>query len=349
MRAVYTTNYTDCASNFSGVTVGTLPTPEVVTAGTLLLSIAASSVNPLDWELLDGKTFGPLTFPHGMGCDFVGTVIATNGSKDFQVGDKVFGAGASPGPWSEVAMVSETRASHVPKGITFNDTELATLPVVGYTMYQALEFCKGCFSTSRRAANRSVVAIASGTGGTGTAGVQLAKAFGATHVVTTAGGADGETLMRRLGADRVVDYKTDDLLDVLSEDSIDLFIDNFGYDPDRALRAVRAGGAWVSIMMYPTETMPSFRKPGVTNVTFGANASRTQDLDAMGAMMLDGKLRPVLGRAFAMEQAPAALLLDRHGGHYFGKIGLRGFGVEVVGGLSGAKGRGTRRSRAGPV
>ena len=119
------------------------------------------------------------------------------------------------------------------------------------------------------------VVVTSGTGGTGTVGVQLAKALGATKVVTTAGDANGVALMKQLGADLVVNYHDADLFDVLGPDSVDIIVDNFGYDANAAVNVLRDGGSFVSL----THRSPNITKPGVRAFEITCNVLASMALD----------------------------------------------------------------------
>lgn len=328
MRAVYTDAY---AANLSGVYVGTVQAPQHLAAGTLLIAVAASSVNPIDYKVLDGSLASvfPLKFPHTLGNDFVGTVVnvSVSGSERFRIGDAVWGftgsasrAGPFAGAWATLLAVDEAKVALLPTGSAESsrrtNVELATLPCVSLTMYQALELGASCFTPTRKAANRSVVVVTSGQGGTGLVGIQLAKALGASHVVTSAGSSAAAALLRSLGADTVVDFTRTDLLSALDADSVDVFIDNYGYDADRSLATVRTGGAYISIV----HRTPSAVKPGVANASLTANASRGDQLALLGGLVEAGQLRPVVNASFSMDAAVAALTATERGA--VGKIGL---------------------------
>merc|ERR1711959_567825 len=93
--------------------------------------------------------------------------------------------------------------------------------------------------------NLSVV-VTSGQGGTGFMAVPLAKALGATRVITAASGS-GIDFVKSLGADVVIDYHKQKLSDALPTDSVDIVFDNFGAKgtADEMMHAIRSGGAFV--------------------------------------------------------------------------------------------------------
>ena len=88
------------------------------------------------------------------------------------------------------------------------------------------------------------VLITAGAGGTGSIGIQLAKAWGASHIATAASGDASIQFVRSLGATYVTDYKKVDIFDSLPGDSVDVVYDNYGAEgtADKAMRVLRSGG-----------------------------------------------------------------------------------------------------------
>lgn len=320
MQAVEANEY---AANLSAVFINGSAVLPQASSDEVLVKIEGSSVNPIDWKVLDGKyqAFFPLSFPNQiLGSDIVGTVVQSHSTR-FKVGDRVWadiGSGSNDrgrsGAWAEFVAVPQNKLSQFPRSVPWPQSapSYATLPLVAKTMWQSLEVAG---LTPHAGAGKTVV-ITSGTGGTGTVGVQLAKALGAAYVITTAG-ARGSTLLKQLGADQVVDYRTQDLFSVLAPDSVDAVIDNYGYDANAALRVLRSGGTFVSL----THQSPNTTKPGVETFAITCNASRHDDLDAIGALVNQGLLRPVVQKSFAMSDILAALHASIAGGS-IGKLAL---------------------------
>ena len=323
MQAVLVDHY---AANLTAVAERLVNVPSAA-AGEVLLRVEASSVNPIDYKVLDGSLSNlfPLHFPQVLGDDVIGTIVqcgagACGLSQRGRVGKRVWadlGVGGV-GAWAQFISVPEALVVPAPAPSRYDDAELATLPLVGMTMLQALDEGTHIFTPSRHAANRSVVVISSGAGGTGTAGLQLAATLGASHVVTTAGNSSVSSLLQKLGASRVYDFHTQPLLEQLEDDSVDLFIDNYGYDADGALRKVRAGGAFVSL----THAMPTANKSGVLAVALTCNASRSVDLERLTELVDAGRLRPIVDRTYAMSDGVEALRYSM-AGHTVGKIAVR--------------------------
>lgn len=320
MRAVYVDRY---AANLTAVQVGTLPLPQP-TPGELKVAITASSVNPIDWKTLDGslKDFFPFSFPHVIGGDVVGRVVSCGAATcdSHKIGTRVWAnlGVASGGAWAEEIVIPQEIVGRAP--MTGSDEGLASLPIVGMTMLQAFEFAVSVLTPPHRQTNRSAVVIPSGAGGTGTAGIQIARALGASHVATTAGSSEDAALLYKLGASSVFNYHSTALLDAVPDDSVDLWIENYGYNPDGALAKVRAGGAYISLV----HELPSKKKAGVFVTAFSCNHSRIDTLDRLARLVEDERVVPVVMQAYPMSRAKAALEQSRSG-HVRGKIAMRGF------------------------
>jgi len=295
--------------------------------GEVFIRVEASSVNPIDYKVLDGtiKGFFPLQFPQILGADIVGTVLQSN-SPRLRVNSRVWGdlgTGSTSGAWASYAVAPAEGLSEAPsasEGDALSSEDLATMPLVAKTMWQALELADHVFTADRKSLNESVVVITSGTGGTGTMGIQIARARGASHVVTTAGNPAAPALVEKLGANRVVDYHSAALFDVLEDNSVDVVIDNYGYDPDAAMKALRPGGVFVSL----THATPTEGKSGVSNYTMFCNASRHDDLDALASLVSKRQLQPVVAATFPMAGIIDAIHYTQKGG-YNGKVALTTF------------------------
>lgn len=222
----------------------------VVGAYDVLVQIKATAVNLLDSKVRDGefKLILPYKPPFILGHDLAGTVIAIGSDvRRFQVGDEVY---ARPrdhrvGTFAERLAVHENDVALKPKNLSW--TEAASLPLVGLTAWQALV-------EVGKVRKGQKVFIQAGSGGVGTFAIQLAKHLGATVATTTS--SKNAEFVRSLGADVVIDYKTQDFESVLS-----------GYDfvlhsqdqktLEKSLRVLKPGGHLVSISGPPD---PAFAK-----------------------------------------------------------------------------------------
>src|SRR4030095_2579905 len=206
----------------------------------VLVRIHATAVNPLDSKVRDGefKLFLPYRPPFVLGHDFAGTIVRIGPKvRSFKVGDAVY---ARPrdyrvGTFAEFIAVNGSDLALKPKNI--NMTEAASIPLVGLTAWQALVEV-GKVKPGQK------VFIQAGSGGVGTIAIQLAKHLGATVATTTS--AKNVELVRRLGADVVIDYMMQDFEKVLS--GYDLVLNS--QDPktlEKSLRVLKPGGHLISI------------------------------------------------------------------------------------------------------
>jgi len=216
-----------------------LPEPELQDSD-VLVRIQATAVNLLDSKLRDGefKLVLPYRPPFILGHDVAGTVVKAGPKvRRFKVGDEVY---ARPrdhrvGTFAEFIAVDEADVALKPKNLSM--TEAASLPLVGLTAWQALVEV-GKVKPGQK------VFIQAGSGGVGTFAIQLAKHLGATVATTTS--ARNAELARSLGADVVIDYKTQDFEKVLS--GYDLVLNS--QDPktlEKSLAVLKPGGQLISI------------------------------------------------------------------------------------------------------
>ncbi len=184
---------------------GDLPQP-VAKTGEVLVRVAAAALNPIDTYIRAGIVAMPLPKPFIPGCDLAGTVTAVGaGVKAFKVGDRVWGSNQGllgrQGTVAEFCCVQEDWLYALPAGI--GETEAAAAALVGITAHLGLFRCA-------RLQTGETLFVNGGTGGVGSMVVQMAKAVGA-KVITTVGSAEKAGLCSRWGADRVLNYKTDDV------------------------------------------------------------------------------------------------------------------------------------------
>jgi len=321
MRSVHVTHplcFTPFTSCIKERTVA-VPTPG---PGMVLIKVEASSVNPCDVDYVEygvGCSGGGGT----LGMDASGTVAAVGSGVDrLKVGDAVWADGGVltgvTGTMAEYALLHEQQTGLMPRSLNF--TEAGTVPLVGLT---ATECLLKAGAPWKGRANLTVL-ITSGTGGTGTYGVQLAKrAFGASHVVTAASGA-GIAFAKSLGADSVIDYKVQDVLDAQPAESVDIVFDNYGAkgSADKAMRALRTGGTYLLLPGGGGGTLSKHPRADVTQINFGyTNSSDFRTLDMLATFFDAGALKAYVYDAYPLEQAAAAFALSK-AGHIIGKVAV---------------------------
>ena len=304
-----------------------VPEPEVGEQD-VLVQVQAAGLNQLDEKIRAGefKQILPYKLPLTLGNDLAGTVIRVGAKvRGFKPGDDVY---ARPdkvriGTFAERIAVAEADLALKPASISFE--EAASLPLVALTAWQALVE-RGNVQPGQK------VLIHAGAGGVGSIAIQLAKHLGAT-VATTASAANAE-FVRGLGADTVIDYRTQDFEQLLQ--GYDLVLDSLGgRNLEKSLRVLRPGGKAIGISGPPD---PAFareiglnpvlrlaitglsagirrqaRKLGVSYEFLFMRASGDQ-LTRIAGLVDDGVLRPVVERVFAFDQTTQALHALERGG-----------------------------------
>jgi NADPH:quinone reductase-like Zn-dependent oxidoreductase len=275
----------------------------------VLIKVAASSINPIDWKQRAGymKDMFPLTFPSTLGWDVSGTVeeVGENVTR-FRRGDQVY-ALLEGGGYAEYAVVKETAVAEKPKAI--DHVHAAGVPVAGLAAWQAL------FEVAQLRAGQKALIHAAG-GGVGIFAVQFAKAKGA-HVIGTAS-SKNQAFLRELGVDQAVDYQTARFEDVVRD--LDVVLDTIGGDTqERSFKALKKGGILVSIVQPPSQELAA--KYGVRAVFYGAHAS-SSDLAEIAKLIDSGKVKTVVDTVLPLAEARRAHELSQSG-HVRGKIVLK--------------------------
>jgi NADPH:quinone reductase len=187
------------------IRVGDLPQP-APNPGEILIKVAAAALNPIDTYVRAGAVAMPLPKPFVTGTDAAGTVTAVGPNvKRFKVGDRVWGSNQGllgrQGTCAEYVCASEDWFYPTPAGVS--DQTAAAAALVGLTAHMGL--------LGRANLKPGEIAFVNGgTGGIGAMVVQMAKAIGA-KIITTVGSAEKAKLCQSWGADRVLNYKTDDV------------------------------------------------------------------------------------------------------------------------------------------
>ncbi|WP_380780385.1 NADP-dependent oxidoreductase [Sphingomonas sp. R86520] len=222
----------------------------VAGSGEVLVEIRATAINQLDGKIRDGafKPILPYKPPFVLGHDLAGIVTAVGADvRRFKVGDAVYGRPRDGriGTFAERIVVSEADLAAKPASLSM--AEAASIPLVGLTAWQVL--------VERADLKRGQkILIHAGSGGVGTIAIQLAKDLGAT-VATTASAANTD-MVRRLGADVVIDYKTQDFSELLS--GYDVVLNSLdGKTLEQSLKVLKPGGKLISISGPPD---PAFAK-----------------------------------------------------------------------------------------
>jgi NADPH:quinone reductase-like Zn-dependent oxidoreductase len=284
----------------------------------VLVRIHAAGVNLLDAKIRDGefKPILPYKLPLILGHDMAGTVVKVGRKATrYQVGDEVYSRvdDFRIGTFAEAIAVKES--SLAPKPKTLGMEEAASIPLVALTAWQALVDIAGL-----RAGQK--VFIQAGSGGVGTIAIQLAKHIGA-YVATTASATNADWL-RSLGADQVIDYKTQDFETLLRD--YDVVLHSQGASElAKSLNILRAGGRLVSITGPATSAEVKarwFLRPVLWALARGTYKKARQrkvsydflfmhpdgaQLEKIAALIDAGHIRPVIDRVYPFTETNAAI------------------------------------------
>jgi NADPH:quinone reductase-like Zn-dependent oxidoreductase len=235
--------------------------------GEVLVRVKAVSLNPLDVLLLSGKRreVFPLPFPYTLGTDLAGTVEHAGPlAARWRPGDRV-AARLDPvkgGALADFAVVPAADAVAVPAGMTLE--EAAGVPTAAGAAWQAL------FEMAKVKRGQTVL-IHAGAGGVGSFALQLARIAGA-KVIATASGS-GLELARQLGAEQVIDYRTEDFAKKLS--GVDVVIDPIGGETQlRSYSVLRPGGVLIATAAPPDEAIARAHEVKAARVFHKSDGSR---------------------------------------------------------------------------
>ncbi|MFH5780042.1 NADP-dependent oxidoreductase [Bacillus sp. Gen3] len=297
-----------------------MPTPEIGEYE-VLAEIHAASINPIDFKLRDGKVklLVKYKMPLILGNDFSG-VVAKIGAKvtRFKVGDEIYGRPRKSkiGTFAEYIAIHEDDIALKPKNLSFE--EAASIPLVGLTSYQALtdilQLQKG-----------QKILIQAGAGGVGTFAIQLAKLMGAT-VATTASEA-GANLVKSLGADEIINYKTEKFEEILK--NYDAVFDTLGGEIlEKSFEVIKSGGKIVSVSGLPnarfgkeygsgffktmlfsmaSHKLTALEKKYNVQYTFLFMKPSGEQLRIIANFIETGKIKPIIDRVFPFKDAQKAM------------------------------------------
>lgn len=322
MKALKITGYGDVKNNlvFSEVEKPTVKDNQV------LIEIHSASVNPIDYKIIEGilKQIRKLNFPCPIGFDVAGIVVERGSNVTrLKVGDEVYSRvpSESPGTFAEYIAVDSDVVCLKPSNLNFSES--ASLPLVGLTTIQSFD------KASLKSGNK--VLIHAGSGGIGTFAIQYAKSKGA-YVYTTTSTKNVEWV-KELGADRVIDYKTENYLNIVN--NIDIVYETLGgnYTID-AFKVIKNGGKVVSLIgNVDKETarelelnrvfrfMLALKRMKITRQIKHKSAyyklilmnSNGTQLNEIKKLVEDKLIKPVIDKEFSFSESIDALLYQKSG------------------------------------
>ena len=303
---------------------GELPTP-VPIGSQVLARVTAVAVNPIDTYVRSGVVAMKLPLPFVVGCDLAGVVEAVGPkARRFKTGDRVWGSNQGllgrQGTFADFAAVEEDWLYATPASVT--DEQAAALALVGITAHLGLV-------REARLRDGETLFVNGGSGGIGSTVVQMAKALGA-RVVTTAGSEKKVEMCRQLGADLVLNYKTQDVeaeVKKFAPSGVNVWWETLrepNFDRTVALLAPRGR----MILMAGRDARPEFPVGpfyvkgcslhgfAMFNATPEEQRAAAQDINRWTA---EGKLRAKIDRVLPLSEAAAAHRLQEE--NTIGKAG----------------------------
>ena len=287
--------------------------PNNPSGGKVLVNVIAAGVNPVDWKIQEGymQQMIPLQFPATLGIDFSGVVEKVGDSiHDLKRGDEVYGqagiVSGGSGSFAQMALANADGVVQKPK--TLGHQEAAGLALVAVSAWQALVETIGL-------TNGQKILIHGGAGGIGSIAIQLAKHLGA-HVATTASTNDLQ-FAKELGADVVIDYRTQTFEDLVHD--YDAVFDTVGGETySRSYKVLKRGGIIVSMTEQPNpELMEQF---GVKARSQFTQVNRER-LTKLAQWVDQNKIRVNVDRTFPLEETAKALEYQKNV-HPRGKVVL---------------------------
>jgi len=306
---------------------GPLPVPRL---GEVLVKVEAAGVNRPDVAQRQGAYPPPKDASPILGLEIAGEIVALGeGVTDFQIGDHIC-ALANGGGYAEYCCVPATQALPFPKG--YDAVKAAALPETFFTVWANLFQMAGL-------TEGETVLIHGGSSGIGTTAIQLAKTFGAT-VYTTAGSAEKCAACMDLGAARAINYKLEDFVEIVKEETqgkgVDVVLDMIGAAYfDRNLQVLAKDGCLSIIAFLGGSTVEKANlAPIMTKrLTVTGSTMRPRTAEEKRAIRDDlmtqvwprlerGELAPVIHAVLPFDQAVEAHRLMESSEH-IGKIVLK--------------------------
>lgn len=291
------------------------------------IKVASSSINPVDFKFAKGGN--SLSLPHVLGIDSAGVIDAVGPDvSGWKAGERVVTMNnlLRWGGFAEFVVVSQDAISAIPQHLAFDAA--ATIPCAGITAWQAV------YRKAHLEAGQTVLVNAGG-GGVGGFVIQLAKDLGAT-VYATASSAPERII--KLGADAVINYKTENVVERVMTLSagrgVDAVIDMVSGEASAALLPVlRHNGHLVSVSgRVDTHPVPAWTKAiSLHEVALAfayqhGDSENLRDIARGGAFMAqrmaDGRLDPMISQVIQLEDVPDALRLSE-AGKTQGKVVIR--------------------------
>jgi NADPH:quinone reductase-like Zn-dependent oxidoreductase len=281
-----------------------------VQSNDVLIEVKAAAINPIDKSIILGNLQGllPIPLPSTSAYDVSGIVLEKGvGVSNFEIGDLVYSRVPQEqmGTLTEYVAVDSAAVSKKPGNISFE--EAASIPLAGLTAFQSLE-AAGIKNDDR-------VLIHAGSGGVGSLAIQYAKAQGAFVYTTTS--TTNLAWVKALGADRVIDYKTEDYRSIAKD--VDIVLDTLGQNYTlESFEVIKQGGIVVSVvgpLDEPSANMLGMSDYKLPETLAKASNDRKADykfilmhpngahLNEIKSLIEDEKIKPIIDKVYPFSES----------------------------------------------
>jgi NADPH:quinone reductase-like Zn-dependent oxidoreductase len=277
----------------------------VPAADEILVRIYASGVNPVDCAIRSGKNESLrsyLTLPLTLGWDAAGIIEETGDNVSlFKKGDVVYGVPNFPGhgSYAEYCAAKATQFALKPISLSFN--EAAAVPLAALTAWTGM-FEYGKLQSGQR------ILILGASGGVGSFAVQFAKATGAYVIGITS--TNNVEYVKNLGADEVIDYRSQKFEELLSNVDVVLEASPNRDNSERikAISVLKEGGIFVTVNTdFPFDnTLLEYAAQQKVSAELSANQPRQEWLTSIAQLIDEGKVRVFISKVFTLEQVEEA-------------------------------------------
>lgn len=284
-----------------------------VQATDVLIEVKAAAINPIDKSIILGNLQGliPIPFPSTSAYDVSGIVVEKGEEvSNFDIGDLVYSRVPQEqmGTIAEYVAVNNMAVSKKPGNLSFE--EAASIPLAGLTALQSLEHVG--------LTKNDTILIHAGSGGVGSLAIQYAKAKGAYVYTTTS--TTNVKWVKELGADRVIDYKTEDYKTIVKD--VDIVFDTLGQNyTAEAFQVIKQGGKVVSVVGPLDEEsakmfgMADYKLPEELSAVMSSKEASYKfifmhpngsHLGELSSLIEDEKIKPIIDKVYPFSESMEA-------------------------------------------
>lgn len=273
---------------------GEAPRP-TLKSGEVLIKVKSIGINPADTIYRNSDAFITAFFgqdrPVILGWDISGEIVDKAGDTGaFEIGDAVFALSPNARGYAEFVAVDAAMLAHKPQQITFE--EAAAIPMAGLTAFQPLTHGMKIEKGNR-------ILIHGASGGVGHFAVQFARALGAIVIATSS--AKNRDFVLSLGADKHIDYQTEDFRDMLRD--LDFVFDTIGGETlERSLDVVKPGGTVISVLGLTDDKIQTKAKEKNVHLSLWGMRGNGEDLRSIAGLLSRGVVKPHIAAIYPFSE-----------------------------------------------